>query len=130
MNITFSIAKAQCCAICNPVSLADFETDCVEVDTGLDKVYICIDCLTSITMAFRDGAAIRQVHPEVMRAMGHAVVIARARACQHEGALSWPEVQWCPACGAINADEAQDIPKGQWVNPGQERTDVNDGSTN
>lgn len=42
----------QCCALCNPFSVADFETKCVAVRrAGGNRVHVCLPCVDSLCSA-------------------------------------------------------------------------------
>jgi hypothetical protein len=72
VNVSFSIAQHQCCILCNPPALADFERECVRVQLQspalLDPplVHICAECIASMYTVIKTGIeASKPIHPAV-----------------------------------------------------------------
>lgn len=48
------LADGQCCKLCNPYALVDYETTCVAVrHAGGNRLYFCVPCITSLCGAAR-----------------------------------------------------------------------------
>lgn len=63
-SLSFTRVADECCDLCNPVHLADFETVCVAVrpaGTRCGALVVCAECIRSMGGAVDNGSAQRAV---------------------------------------------------------------------
>lgn len=80
-NVVVRFKTGRCCSFCNPVNLADYEIDCLEISrvnffkdgsiTENDKVFICRKCihLANITLENNSMSTVWPVRPEIVMLM-------------------------------------------------------------
>ncbi len=81
VELTFSLAQNQCCVLCNPPSLADFERECVRAElrspsfVDMPSVDICAECIASMYTVIKTGIeASKPIHPAIPIAGGRVRV--------------------------------------------------------
>jgi len=68
MKLLFTSVVGECCALCNPVHLADFETECIRVrldHSPLKSVSICRACVRALQTAEEEGISTVELEPEI-----------------------------------------------------------------
>lgn len=76
--LTYERREDACCAFCNPISMADYETTCVGVRYASGLVlYICRECLTLASRAARTGKV--QTNAKVRDSIARADKLADRR---------------------------------------------------
>lgn len=78
MSLEFSMDSAGCCALCNPVCLADFETPCATI-RGVPSgrtVQICMECFRAIDVVASTGNPVtRELDPEIVKLAKSELVV-------------------------------------------------------
>lgn len=96
-----------CCALCNPPSLADFEPLCVAFETPHGGISICTMCVGRMVSALTTKEPLEfDLHPEValcMRAMTHGTVLGPFDFCQkcHDRIPDGAHSPNCPLYGSV-----------------------------